>query len=130
MRNKSPEVNLSRRQRQIMDILYRLRQATVADVQKHLPNPPSYSAVRAMLSGLEERGYVKHMEKGLRYVYLPRIVRERAKRFALAHLVETFFEGSATEAVAALLDVSASNLSDEDFDRLARLIAKARMGEI
>jgi BlaI family transcriptional regulator, penicillinase repressor len=123
---KHPHFELSRRERQIMDILYRCGRASAAEVQERLPNRPGYSAVRAMLRVLEGKGHVKHEEQDLRYVYLPTLPRERAKRSALKHLLATFFEGSAEQAVAALLDGSAAKLSQGELDRLARLIEKAR----
>jgi predicted transcriptional regulator len=118
--------NLSRRERQIMDILYQRGRATAADVLEALPDPPSYSAVRAMLRVLEQKGHVRHEEQGMRYVFLPTVPRERAKRSAVKHLINTFFEGSAEQAVAALLDASDSALSTAELDRLAKLIEKAR----
>jgi predicted transcriptional regulator len=117
---------LSRRERQIMDFLYQNGRATAAEVQAHIPDPPGYSAVRAMLRVLEEKGHVRHEQDGPRYVYLPRVARERAKRSALRHVVQTFFDGSAEQAVAALLDDRSAKLSDADLDRLARLIDRAR----
>jgi predicted transcriptional regulator len=123
---KHPHFELSRRERQIMDILYRYGRASAAEVRERLPNRPGYSAVRAMLRVLEGKGHVKHEEQALRYVYLPTLPRERAKRSALKHLLRTFFEGSAEQAVAALLDGSAAKLSPGELDRLARLIEKAR----
>lgn len=109
-----------------MDILYRRGQATAAEIHATLPDPPSYSTVRALLRVLEEKGHVRHREKNLRYVYLPVIPRDKARRSAVAHLLDTFFDGSAEDAVATLLDVSAQNLSDADFERLSELIEKAR----
>ena len=109
-----------------MDVLYRMSRATAAEIHQSIPDPPGYSAVRAMLRVLEEKGHIRHEEKELRYVYLPVVSRERARRSALSHLVETFFEGSAEQAVATLLDVSARDLTDEDLDRMAKLIANAR----
>ncbi len=109
-----------------MDILYRRGQATAAEIHAALPDPPSYSAVRALLRVLEEKGHVRHREKNLRYVYLPVVPRDKARRSAVAHLLDTFFDGSAEDAVATLLDVSAQNLSDADFERLSELIEKAR----
>jgi BlaI family penicillinase repressor len=117
---------LSRRERQIMDFLYQNGRATAAEVQAHIPDPPGYSAVRAMLRVLEEKGHVRHEQDGPRYVYAPRVARERAKRQALRHVVRTFFDGSAEQAMAALLDDRSAKLSDEDLDRLARLIQRAR----
>ena len=118
--------DLSRRERQIVDILYAQGKATAADVQAALPDPPSYSAVRAMLRILEDKGHVKHEQDGPRYVYVPTVARDNAKRSALLHVLETFFDGSTEQAISALLDDSASTLSDAELDRLARLIAQAR----
>jgi predicted transcriptional regulator len=117
---------LSRRERQIMDFLYQQGRATAAEVQSVLPDPPSYSAVRAMLRVLEEKGHARHVQDGPRYVYVPRVARERAKRSALRHVVRTFFDGRPEEVVAALLDDRSSKLSDDELDRLARLIDRAR----
>jgi BlaI family penicillinase repressor len=117
---------LSRRERQIMDILYRRGRATAADILEEIPDPPGYSAVRAMLRVLEEKKHIRHEEKDLRYVYLPVVPREKARRSAVAHLLDTFFDGSTEQAVATLLTVSASDLKPEDFDRLAALIEQAR----
>jgi BlaI family penicillinase repressor len=121
--------NLSRRERQIMDILYRRGRATAAEILEAMPDPPTYSAVRAKLRVLEEKGHVRHQEEALRYVYLPRVARDTARRSALQHLVSTFFEGSVENAMAALLDLSAARLKDEDLDRIARMIDEARNGE-
>jgi predicted transcriptional regulator len=120
---------LSRRERQIMDVLYRRGRATVAEILEALPDPPSYSAVRAMLRVLEEKKHIKHEAEDLRYVFMPVVPREKARRSAAAHMLDTFFEGSAEQAVATLLDVSAKNLSAEDYERLAALIEKARQTE-
>jgi len=109
-----------------MDVLYRRGRGTVAEILEELPDPPSYSAVRAMLRVLEEKKHVRHEEKDLRYVYLPVVPRDKARRSAVAHLLETFFEGSAEQAVATLLNLSARDLTDEDFDRLAALVEQAR----
>jgi len=117
---------LSRRERQIMDFLYQHGRATAAEVQANLPEPPSYSAVRAMLRVLEEKGHVHHQQDGPRYVYRPRVGRERAKRSALRHLVRTFFDGSREQLVAALLDDGSAQLSEDELDRMARLIDRAR----
>jgi len=127
MAQAKPLTNLSRRERQIMDVLYRERQATVGEVLERLPDPPGYSAVRAMLRILENKGHVRHAVDGNRYVYEPRLPRERAGRPALAGVLETFFDGSAEKAMAALLDLSRSELSDADFDRLSALIEQARL---
>ena len=122
---KKPKPNtLSRRERQIMDILYKLEQATVADVLGRLTGKPNYSTVRAQLRVLEDKGHVQHEEHGLRYIYVPTVPRHIARRSALRHLVETFFEGSAEKVVAALLGGEVSRISQEELDRLARLITK------
>jgi predicted transcriptional regulator len=120
------EPQLSRRERQIMDVVYRRGQATAAEILDGIPDPPSYSAVRAMLRVLEDKGHLRHEQDGPRYVYLPTLGRERARRSALQHLVRTFFDGSATQAVAALLDMSDGRLADEEIDRLSRLVDKAK----
>ena len=117
---------LTRRERQIMDIVYRRGRATAAEVLAELPDPPSYSAVRALLRILEEKGYLRHQQEGPRYVFLPTLARDKARRSALKQMVQTFFDGSAEQAVAALLDMSQPRLSQADLDRLVRLIGKAR----
>jgi predicted transcriptional regulator len=119
-------LSLSRRERQIMDAIYRRGQATAAEVLADLPDPPSYSAVRAMLRVLEEKGHLRHEQQGPRYVFLPTVPRERARRSALKQLVRTFFDGSTEQTVAALLDLSARRLSDAELDRLSQLIERAR----
>ena len=122
----SPIVSLSRREREIMDALYALGRATAADVRKRIPKPPSYSAVRALLRILEEKGHVRHEEDGPRYVYLPVVTAKKAQKTAVAHLVSTFFQGSAGRAVAALIENSDMKLGDAEIDRIERLIAAAR----
>jgi BlaI family transcriptional regulator, penicillinase repressor len=117
---------LSRRERQIMDVLYRLGRATAAEIHAALPAAPSYSAVRAMLRILEEKKHIRHEEKDLRYVFMPLVPREKARRSAVRHMLDTFFEGSPEQAVATLLDVSARHLTDEEIDRMAQRIEKAR----
>jgi predicted transcriptional regulator len=117
---------LARRERQIMDILYRLGKATAAEVMEQLPGEPSYSTVRTQLRVLEEKGHVRHEEQGLRYVYAPAVSRQAARKSALRHVVETFFDGSAEKTVAALLGGESARLSDEELERIADLIAKAR----
>lgn len=117
---------LSRRERQIIDILYARGRATAAEVQTALPDPPSYSAVRAMLRILEDKGHVRHEQDGPRYVYVPTVARDSAKRSAMRHMVRTFFDGSAEQAISALLDDSSARLSEAELDRLARLIDSAR----
>ena len=121
--------NLSRRERQIMDILYRREQATAAEVMEALPDPPSYSAVRALLRILEDKGHVRHMQEGTRYVYLPTQPRQSAARGALAQVVQTFFGGSVEKVVATLLSDTDTRLSDEELSRLAALIEQAKEGE-
>ena len=117
---------LGRRERQIMDAVYRLGRATVQEVLDSLPDPPSYSSVRAMMGLLEHKGHLKHEQDGPRYVYLPAVSRDRAQRSALRHLVQTFFNGSPEQVVAALLESPDAKLSQSELDRLARLIAGAR----
>ncbi len=120
---------LTRRERQIMDVLFRLGQASVAEVQEDLPNPPGYSAVRTHLRILEEKGHVTHGQEGPRYVYRPVLAKEKAKRTALHHLVDTFFNGSAEQAMAALLDDDSSRLSESELKRLSSLVEEARKRE-
>jgi predicted transcriptional regulator len=117
---------LSRRERQIIDILYSQGRSTAAEVQTALPDPPSYSAVRAMLRILEEKGHVRHEQDGPRYVYLPTVARDNAKRSALRHMLRTFFDGSTEQAISALLDDASTNLSEAELERLARMINQAR----
>lgn len=112
-----------------MDILYQRARASAAEIHEAMADPPSYSAVRAKLRVLEEKGHVRHEEEALRYVYLPTVAREAARRSALRHIVSTFFEGSVEDAVAALLDLSAARLSEHDLDRIARMVEEARKGE-
>ena len=123
------EHTLSRRERQIMDTLFRRGRASAADVQTDLPDPPSYSAVRAHLRILEEKGHIRHVQDGPRYIYIPTMTKDRAKRSALRHLVETFFNGSAEQAMAALLDDESTAISEADLDRLSGLIDRAREPE-
>jgi BlaI family penicillinase repressor len=119
-------LHLSRRERQIMDILYRRGKATSGEVMEDLPGNSSYSTVRTQLRVLEEKGHVRHEEEGLRYVYVPEVSRGAASKSALKHLMDTFFDGSASKTVAALLGGDARRLSDDELERMARLIAKAR----
>lgn len=121
---------LTKRERQIMDVLYRLGRATAAEVMDRLEGAPTYSTVRTQLRVLERKGHVRHEEEGLRYVYLPRVPRHSARRSALKHLVDTFFEGSTTKAVAALLGGEASRLSDEELERIEELVKNARIEEL
>ncbi|MEQ1757356.1 MAG: BlaI/MecI/CopY family transcriptional regulator [Vicinamibacterales bacterium] len=122
---QTQSAQLSRRERQILDLLYKAGKATAADVQAALPDPPSYSAVRAMLRILEDKGHVRHDLDGLRYVYMPTVGRDRAKRSALKHVVNTFFDGSAAQVMAALFEMSPRELGDEELARLKRLIDNA-----
>jgi len=124
--NSQPHSDLSRRERQIIDILYSQGRATAAEVQAALPEPPSYSAVRAMLRILEEKGHVRHEQDGPRYVYLPTVGRDNAKKSAMRHMLQTFFDGSAEQAISSLLGDPAARLSDAELDRLATLIDRAR----
>src|SRR5919202_1948072 len=118
--------SLSRRERQIMDILYRRGRATASEVMHDLPGEPSYSTVRTQLRVLESKGHVTHEEQGLRYVYAPALPRRAARKSALRHLVDTFFDGSTEKVVAALLGGEAARVSDDELERIAGLVAKAR----
>ncbi len=122
---KAPQ-GLSRRERQIMDIIYGLKEATVLQVLERLPSPPGYSAVRALLRVLEQKGHLSHRQDGPRYVFKPVLAREKARRGALQDVLRTFFDNSTEDAVAALLDISEDNLSEADYARLLELIEKAR----
>jgi predicted transcriptional regulator len=117
---------LSRRERQIMDILYRRGRATAAEVREELPGEPSDSTVRTQLRVLEEKGHVSHEEQGLRYVYVPAVPRHTARKSALKHLIDTFFDGSSEQVVAALLGREGSALSEEELDRITELVSRAR----
>jgi len=123
---KKDDQSLSRREREIMDIVYEMKEATAQQVLDRLPAPPSYSAVRALLRVLERKGHLLHRQDGPRYVFVPRLPKDKARRSALAHLKRTFFDGSTTDVVAALLDISEEDLSEDDYQALAELIAKAR----
>jgi predicted transcriptional regulator len=120
----SGSMDLGRRERQIMDVVYRLERATAAEVLAELPDPPSYSAVRGMLRLLEDKGYLRHEQDGPRYVYLPTTERGEARRSALAHLLHTFFDGSRENALAALLDDAP--VADAEYARLKALLEQAR----
>jgi BlaI family penicillinase repressor len=117
---------LGRRERQIMDAIYRLGRASVAEVRASLSDPPTYSAVRAMLGFLEDKGYLRHEREGMKYVYLPTVDAKQARRSALQHMVKTFFNGSAAQAAAALIEMNDTQLSSEEIKRLSELIKKAR----
>jgi BlaI family transcriptional regulator, penicillinase repressor len=120
---------LSRRERQIMDILYQRGKVSAADVREAMPDAPSYSAVRAMLRVLEEKGHVRHQAEGLKYVYVPTVARDKAKRSAVKHVLDTFFGGSPEQIVAALLDVSSTRLTREELDRMSEMIERAKREE-
>jgi predicted transcriptional regulator len=122
----SRTATLTRRERQIMDVLYASGRATAAQVRERMPDPPSYSAVRALLRILEEKGHARHEQDGPRYVYVPAVPAGRARRTALTHLVRTFFQGSAERAVAAILESSDTRLTEEELNRLEQLIEQAR----
>ena len=117
---------LSRRERQIMDILYQRGKSSASEVLDAMPDPPGYSAVRAMLRVLEEKGHVRHQAEGLKYVYVPTVARDKAKRSAVKHLLDTFFKDAPEQAVAALLDVSSTRLTRAELDRMAEMIEKAK----
>jgi BlaI family penicillinase repressor len=117
---------LSRRERQIMDILYSRGKSSASDVREAMPNAPSYSAVRAMLRVLEEKGHIKHEVDGLKYVFAPTVPRDKAKRSAVKHLLDTFFNDSPEQVVAALLDISSTRMTREELDRMAQMIEKAK----
>jgi len=125
MKKPSPAA-LTRREREIMDILYRRGRATAAEVLEDMANAPTYSAVRALLRILEDEGHIKHVQDGPRYVYLPAVARNDARKSALSHLVTTFFDGSVEQAVATLVESSRSKLSREELERLSQLIDKAK----
>ena len=122
----SDQANLSRRERQIIEVIYAKGEATAAEVQEALTDPPSYSAVRALLRILEEKGHVKHRQDGPRYVFMPTQAREQASRSALKRVVQTFFEGSLTDAVAALVDAESGKLSAEELKRLEAIVKAAK----
>ena len=124
MKKSVPE--LSRRERQIMNIIYQNGQATAVEIREQLPDPPSYSTVRALLAVLEKKGHLKHKVKGPRYIYHPTLAREKIKHSALQNLMQTFFDNSTERVVAALMDISGSELSDEEFEKLTSLIEQAR----
>jgi BlaI family transcriptional regulator, penicillinase repressor len=130
MANTPSHHDLSRRERQIMDVVYRLERAAVADVLERLPDPPSYSAVRAMLRILEEKGHLRHEQEGPRYLYTPTIPRDTAKESALKNILRTFFGGSTEAAVAALLDLRKEEMTDAELERISRVIEDAKRGEV
>jgi BlaI family penicillinase repressor len=123
---KSTHATLTRRERQIMDVLYRRGRATAAEVMEDVSGEPNYSTVRTQLRVLEDKGHVRHEDQGLRYIYMPAVPRRAARKSALKHLMDTFFDGSAEQVVAAVLGGEAARLSDDDLRRIAELVAKAR----
>ena len=123
---KTTHATLTRRERQIMDVLYRRGRATAAEVMADVSGEPNYSTVRTQLRVLEDKGHVRHEEQGLRYVYMPAVPRRAARKSALKHLMDTFFDGSAEQVVAAVLGGEAARLSDDDLKRIAELVEKAR----
>jgi predicted transcriptional regulator len=126
MPRRTADGGLTKRERQIMDVLYRLGRATAAQIMGRVPGAPAYSTIRTQLRVLETKGHVRHEEQGLRYIYMPTVPRHSAARSALRHLVDTFFDGSSAKAVAALLGGEASRVSDEDLERIAQLVRNAR----
>jgi len=125
-RKPKADADLSRRERQIMDVLFARGRATGPEIQEGLPDKPNYSSVRTILRVLERKGFVRHVEEGLRYVYEPTVARRAASRSALQRIIRTFFDGSAKEAVAALLDPAAVHLSDDELKDLSRMIEQAK----
>ncbi len=126
---KPDQNQLSRRERQIMDILYERGEAAAADVRSQLPEAPSYSAVRAMLTKLEAKGHIKHHEEGLRYIFKPTLPRHHARRSAMRRLVQTFFDGSHSQAIQAFLGMSGGELTREELDELSQWVQRAKRGE-
>jgi BlaI family transcriptional regulator, penicillinase repressor len=124
--SKKAAAHLSRRERQIMDIVYRSGRVTVAEVLEQMADPPSYSAVRAMLRVLEDKGHLRHQQEGLAYVYVPTVSPETARKSAVSHLMRTFFQGSAERAVAAVLEASSTKLSPAELERIAAMVEAAR----
>jgi BlaI family penicillinase repressor len=124
--SKKADAHLSRRERQIMDIVYRAGRVTVAAVLEQMADPPSYSAVRAMMRVLEDKGHLRHQQEGLAYVYVPTVSPETARKSAVSHLMRTFFQGSAERAVAAVLEASSTKLSPAELERIAAMVEAAR----
>jgi predicted transcriptional regulator len=121
-----PPLDLGRRERQIMEVVYRLGRASASDIRANLPDPPSYSAVRAMLRFLEDKGHLDHEQEGMRHIYFPTVSKDDVGESTMKHVLQTFFAGSTAAAMAALLDASESAPSDEELDTLERLIQQAR----
>jgi len=126
MRRKEPHIDLSRRERQIMDIVYRRGSVTAAEVTADLPDPPTSTAVRTMLRILENKGHLTHEQDGVRYLYRAVVDRDKARESMIGHMIKTFFNGSAEQAMATLIDRAGSDLSDAELGRLAGMIEKAR----
>ena len=126
MKRKEPHIDLSRRERQIMDIVYRRGSATAAEVTADLPDPPTSTAVRTMLRILENKGHLTHEQDGVRYLYKAVVDRDKARESMIGHMIKTFFNGSAEQAMATLIDRAGSDLNDEELARLAGMIEKAR----
>lgn len=125
-KNNKAEETLSRRERQIMDVVYKLKQATVSDVLEHMENPPGYNSIRVTLGILEKKGKLKHKKEGQKFVYQPTVSREKARRSALDRVLQIFFEGSAPNAVSTLLDLKGEGISNHELDEISRLIQDAR----
>ena len=126
MARRTQPAHLSRRERQIMDVLYRTGRATAAEVRAGLHDAPSDSAVRTLLRILEEKGHIRHEMDGLKFVYLPTVARDKARRSALKHVIDTFFDGSASQVVAALVDLAPGDLDEQEMARLQRIVDRAR----
>ena len=126
MSTRKSQVYLARRERQILDTLYRMGEASVAGVLANMPDPPSYSCVRSLLRILERKGHVKHKKQGARFTYVPAQSRDKARRSALEHVVKTFFDGSTEHAVAALLDISGVDVNGDGLDRIAQMVQDAQ----
>ena len=124
-----PESGLTRRESQVMDVVYELEEATAKEIQERMPNPPSYSAVRAVLTRLVEQGQLKYRQSGPRYVYAPAAGKKRVRQAALRKLVDTFFDGSPVRTLSALIDMSARDLTDDELAQLEQAIAAAREKE-
>jgi predicted transcriptional regulator len=127
--NKNLHTELSKRERQIMDAIYQKKSATAKEVMERVPSPPSYSTVRKLLNILERKGFLKHIQDGIRYIYFPKIPHKKAMRSAVRQLMETYFDNSVEEAMAALIEYNASSLSDEDLNGLIDIMKKKKRGE-
>ncbi|MFK7864558.1 MAG: BlaI/MecI/CopY family transcriptional regulator [Pseudohongiellaceae bacterium] len=119
-------IHLSRRERQIMDIVYELSEVSAKDIESRLPDAPSYSAIRAMLAKLEKKGFLEHKEQNLKYIYFPTVDHKSAQTNAINRLLKTFFDGSASQAMSAMLDMSMQNASDDDLEKLQSMIESAK----